>query len=40
MRKEYHIPTIEVIVLELEIPIALAGSKDYGPAPERLPKAF
>ena len=32
MRKEYHIPTTEIVCLELQIPIALAGSKGSVPS--------
>ena len=45
MRKEYYIPTIEVVVLEAELPLAnsLAGSKITVPgktAPMPREKAF
>ena len=37
MRKEYHIPTIEVVVLIGSSPMmAIEGSKDYWHAPERV----
>ena len=32
MRKAYHIPTTEIVCLELQIPIALASSKGSVPA--------
>jgi len=41
MKKTYYIPTIDVIDMRGEYPLmAIAGSKEYSPAPQRRDKMF
>jgi len=41
MRKQYHIPMVEIMVMKGIYPMmAIAESKEYWPAPERREPAF